>query len=48
MLSIAIMRRDGAHSGLNWADAMPIEAEHGRTRNRSRASMDATEAVMTD
>ena len=48
MLSVAIMRRCGAHSGLYWADAMPSEAEHGRTRNRSRASKGAPKAVITD
>jgi hypothetical protein len=48
VLSIAILRRDGAHSGLNWAGAGPERVVMGRARRDTRDSNDAETKVKAD
>ena len=48
VLSIAILRRDGAHSGLNWAGSWPERVELGRARDETRDSNGAETKVKAD
>jgi hypothetical protein len=48
LLSIAIVRLIGAHSGLNWAGAMPEREGHGRARKDTRVSNGAETRVRSD
>ncbi|MFL5021404.1 MAG: hypothetical protein ACJ8DW_04020 [Microvirga sp.] len=48
LLSIAILRRDGAHSGLNWAGSGPERVVLGRARRDTRDSNGAETKVKAD
>jgi len=48
LLSIAVLRRIGAHSGLKRAGAMPEGVGHGRAREESRDSNGALTRVSAD
>ena len=48
VLSIAVMRRKGAHSGLNWAGSGPERVVLGRARRDTRDSNGAETKVKAD
>jgi hypothetical protein len=48
VLSIAILRRVGAHSGLNWAGTGPERVKEGRARDETRESNGAETKVKAD
>ena len=48
LLSIAVMRRKGAHSGLNWAGQGPERVVSGRARRETRDSNGAETKVKAD
>jgi hypothetical protein len=48
LLSIAIVRLDGAHSGLKWDGLGPDEVEEGHARKETRAWNGAETRVSAD